>query len=106
MDSNAEWYSFAFSSDGKKVIYITAEEADRGGDLYVANYDGGDSLKLDTGVWSFQDVSDGRFIVYYKIDDLDRGEPSSEMYRIRRDGEKKERLLPPDDGIFTLLSMP
>jgi Tol biopolymer transport system component len=103
---DAQWYSFAFSPDDNHIVYISGEGPDRGGDLYISDYEGANALKLDTNVWSFQVISGGRYIVYFKLDDLDRGEPSSEMYIIRRDGEKKERVMPPDDGIYTFVTLP
>jgi len=48
-------------------------------------------------------VDGGKYIVYVKVTDLDRGNPESEIYRIRIDGQKKERLLDADDGLYTFI---
>lgn len=104
--SEAVWFSVTFSPDKQHIVYVFGEDLDRGGDLYIAEYDGSNSIRLDTEVWSFEFVSGGRALVYFRIDHLDRGEPESEMYGIGRDGEGKERLMPPDDGIFTFVHSP
>jgi len=104
--SDATWFSFRFSPDKKHIVYIEAEQIDRGGDLYIADYDGGNAIKLDSDVWSFTFAKNGKQILYFKIDDLDRNDPESELLVTRSNGEKKERLLPSRDGIFTFIQIP
>ncbi len=104
--SKATWFSYKFSPDKKHIVYIEGEQIDRGGDLYIADYDGGNAIKLDSDVWSFQFANGGRKILYFKIDDLDREDPESELLITEPNGEKKERLFPSRDDIFTFIQIP
>jgi Tol biopolymer transport system component len=100
---DAQSFNFAFSPDKRRIAYIKFDAYNEGGDLYIARVDGSESKRLDSGVWSFRFVDGGKHIVYIKAADLDRGNPESEIYRIRLDGQKKERLLDADDGLYTFI---
>jgi len=100
---NAQAFRFAFSPDKQHIAYIKWDNTYKGGDLYITRLDGSESKRLETGVWSFRFIEGGKYIVYTKVEDLDRGAPESEIYRIRIDGQKKERLLDVDDGLFTFI---
>jgi len=100
---DAQSFNFLFSPDKRRIAYIKFYTTEEGGDLYISNFNGKDMKRLDSGVWSFRFVDGGKYIVYVKVTDLDRGNPESEIYRIRIDGQKKERLLDADDGLYTFI---
>lgn len=100
---NAQAFRFAFSPDKQHIAYIKWDNTYEGGDLYITRLDGSESKRLETGIWSFRFIEGGKYIVYTKVEDLDRGAPESEIYRIRIDGQKKDRLLDVDDGLYTFI---
>lgn len=103
LSKNTNWFSFSFSPNKKHLAYIEGNSSSDGGSLYIVRLDGSESQRLDTGVWSFRFVEGGDYVVYVKVDDMDRGDPESEIYRIRTDGQKKSLILQADDGLFSFI---
>lgn len=98
-DDNS-WLDFAFSPDGRQIVYLEGDSFGEGGTLYIANTDGSERIRLDVDVWSF--VWAGNRIVYSKVQDLDQDDPESEIFRIRPSGEDQELLRPAENGLIML----
>jgi Tol biopolymer transport system component len=103
MVSSATWISFEFSPDKKRIAYIEGRNLTRGGSLFIRDFDGGNRLRLDTDVWSFQFDAKGKNLLYFKVNDLSQRRPESEMHRIRVDGKKKTLIKPVEDGVMTFI---
>lgn len=100
-DDNA-WLRFAFTPSGEEIVFVESRELFLGGDLYVANTEGGERTRLATDVWSFCLAERGRILIYSVVEDVKRGSPESTLYRIRLNGEDEEEILSTVDGVITL----
>ena len=98
------WIVFAFSPNGQQIAFVETEDYSSG-DLYIANIDGSERLRLATDVQSFHFAKDGRHIIYSEVSGLNNGRPESTIYSIRTNGKDEEVLLDTRNGVLTLLTL-
>ena len=104
--SSVYWIEFTFSPDGNQIAYIDFGEYEDGGDLYIIDIDGSNEVRLDRDVWSVQFVPNGRYLIYSVVSDPYSDRPESDVYRIKPDGDDRERIISGEDGIITLIWHP
>jgi hypothetical protein len=105
VSSDARWYSFSFSPDGKRLVYIEGEQTNDGGDLYTLELAKSKRSRLDTNVWSYSFSNKSNYLLYYVVDGLDGRSPESQLMKIRIDGKNKQRLVDYQDGLFSFLNV-
>lgn len=96
-----ESFYFTFTPDGKHIIYIEYDGSI--GDLYSSAIDGSDRVRLDRDVGTFTIASKSNYIYYTLVDD-NPSDPETEIFKIRIDGEKKEKILNSAEGLIQIVN--
>ena len=97
------WYSFAFSPDSRKILFIEGHNNNEGGSLFISDLNGKNRVRLDDNVWSFRFIESGGSVMYTMVENLQNSRPQSTIIRIRLDGKQRKVLVQSEDGLYTFL---